>query len=162
MPNICVAPMSVAAREAGKFVVAMYTAPTSANTPPAPCRNRPTLAAVTLPVREEQRPDSHHGRADRHDARGPSRSIADAGDQAERRIAVVEQPHHRGDAHRADPERLRQLRHHDRRRRPHDVLVEVVDRRDQPGDQRARLDRPLTHCSRLRLTDQRLVRHRLT
>jgi hypothetical protein len=36
MPNICVAPMSVAARLAGKFVVAMNAAPTSAKTPPAP------------------------------------------------------------------------------------------------------------------------------
>ena len=66
--------------------------------------------------------------------RGPSRSIADAGDQAERRVAVVEEPDHRRDARRAEAERLRQLRHHHRRRRAQRVLIEVVHRRDQPGD----------------------------
>jgi hypothetical protein len=56
--------MSVAARDAGKFVVAMYAAPTSANTPPAPCRNRPALASWMLPVKEECA-DADHRRADR-------------------------------------------------------------------------------------------------
>jgi hypothetical protein len=50
MPNICVAPMKDAAMVAGKLFVTRYTAPTSANAPPAPCRKRPTFAAVTSPV----------------------------------------------------------------------------------------------------------------
>ena len=45
MPNIWVAPINVAARDAGKLALAIETAPTSAKTPPAPCKNLPTFAA---------------------------------------------------------------------------------------------------------------------
>jgi hypothetical protein len=76
MPNICVAPISVAARDAGKLVVAMYTAPTSANTPPAPCMMRPTLAAALLPVAKRSAPIPTAAAPIGTTRRGPSRSIA--------------------------------------------------------------------------------------
>jgi hypothetical protein len=76
MPNICVAPMSVAAREGGKLVVTMYTAPTSAKTPPAPCRKRPTLAAVPLPVAKSRAPIPTVAAPRGTTPRGPIRSIA--------------------------------------------------------------------------------------
>ena len=76
MPNICVAPMSVAAREAGKFVVAMYAAPISAKTPPAPCSRRPTLAASVLPDANSSAPTPTAAAPIGTTLRGPSRSIA--------------------------------------------------------------------------------------
>ena len=94
---------------------------------------------------EQQRADADRGRAEGTTWRGPSRSIAAPGHQAERRVAAVEEADQRGHAHRAEAEGLRQLRHHDGRRRPERVLVEVVHGRDQPGDA-GRLDALLT-CS---------------
>ena len=76
MPNICVAPMSVAARDAGKFVDAMYAAPMSAKTPPAPCTSRPTLASWLLPVENSSAPTPTAAAPIGTTLRGPSRSIA--------------------------------------------------------------------------------------
>ena len=76
MPNICVAPISVAAREAGKFWVAMYTAPMSANTPPAPCNSRPMLASSLLPVEKSSEPMPTAAAPMGMTLRGPRRSIA--------------------------------------------------------------------------------------
>ena len=76
MPNICVAPMSVAAREAGKFVVAMYAAPISANTPPAPWRKRPTLANCVLPDANSSAPMPTVAAPIGTTLPGPSRSMA--------------------------------------------------------------------------------------
>ena len=76
MPNICVAPMSVAAREEGKFVVAMKAAPTSANTPPAPCMNRPALASVVFPDANISAPTPTAAAPSGTTRRGPMRSIA--------------------------------------------------------------------------------------
>ena len=159
MPNIWVAPMRVAARDAGKLVVAMYAAPTSAKTPPAPCRNRPGARQHRITRREQQRADADRRGTDRDDLAWPELVHRHARDQAERRIAVIEQPDQRGDRGGAEPEGIRQLRHHHRRRRPHDVLVEVVRSSDQPGDH----DRPAGTALRLTRHDSpRLSRARAT
>src|SRR5262249_38880388 len=76
MPNICVAPINVAARDAGKFCVAMYAAPISANTPPQPCRNRPALATVVLPDAKSSAPTPTAAAPNGTTRRGPGRSIA--------------------------------------------------------------------------------------
>jgi hypothetical protein len=75
MPNICVAPISVAARDAGKFDVAMYAAPTSANTPPAPWK-RPTFASERLPDANISAPIPTAAAPRGTTRRGPRRSIA--------------------------------------------------------------------------------------
>ena len=49
MPIICVPPMYDAARRRGSFGDDRRLRP-SQRKPPAPCRNRPTLAAAMLPV----------------------------------------------------------------------------------------------------------------
>ena len=95
---------------------------------------------------EQQRADADRRRADRHHPARPQPVHRHAGDQAERRVAVVEQADHRRHAHRAQAERLGQLRHHDGRRRAQHVLVEVVHGRDQPRDA-GRLERRCIECS---------------
>jgi hypothetical protein len=75
---------------------------------------------------------SDGGRAERDDPARPDPVHQDAGHEAERRVAPVEEAGQRRDAHRAQAEGLRQLRHHDGGRRPERVLVEVVESRDQP------------------------------
>ena len=87
---------------------------------------------VAVAGREHQRADADGGRADRDHLARPQSIERGAGDEAERRVAVVEQPDHRRDRGGGDAERLRQLRHHHRRRRAQRVLIEVVHRRDQP------------------------------
>ena len=76
IPNICVAPINVAARDGGNDDVAMYTAPTSANTPPAPCSRRPTLAASLLPEPNSSAPMPTMAAPMGTTFRGPSRSSA--------------------------------------------------------------------------------------
>ena len=51
-------------------------APTSANTPPAPCRKRPTLAALLLPVANSSAPMPTAAAPMGTTFRGPSPSIA--------------------------------------------------------------------------------------
>ena len=99
------------------------------------------LASVAVAGREHQRADADRGRADRDDLARPQSIQRDAGDEAERRVAVVEEADHRRDAQRREAEGLRQLRHHHRRRRAQRVLVEVVHRRDQPRDRPPSLQR---------------------
>ena len=74
MPNICVAPMRVAAIDAGKLFVAMYTAPMSAKTPPAPCSRRPRLATSPLPVAKRSAPAPTAAAPRGTTRRGPIRS----------------------------------------------------------------------------------------
>ena len=76
MPNICVAPINVAARDAGKLVVAMNTAPTNAKTPPTPCRNLPTPASSGSPVANSSAPTPTKAAPIGTILRGPERSIA--------------------------------------------------------------------------------------
>ena len=87
-----------------------------------------------IPRREQQRADADGGRANGNHLARPEAIHRRARDQAERRVAVVEQADHRGDAQRRQPEGLRQLRHHHGRRRAQRVLVEVVHRRHEPRD----------------------------
>ena len=83
---------------------------------------------------EQQRARPDERSADRHHAARPEPIERHTGDQTERRVAEVEEPDQRPDAHRAEAEGLGELRHHHARRRAQRVLIEVVDRRDQPGD----------------------------
>ena len=101
---------------------------------PRPAGSGRRSRAWLLPEREQQRADADHRRADRDHLARPQPVHRRAGHQAERRIAVVEEADQRGDARGAEAEGLRQLRHHDGRRRAQRVLIEVVHRRDQPGD----------------------------
>ncbi len=101
---------------------------------PRPAGSVPTLASTGSPDANSNAPTPTAAAPIGTTLRGPRLVHRHAGDQAERRIAVVEEPDQRGDRGGTEPEGARQLRHHDRGRRPHDVLVEVVRRRDQPGD----------------------------
>ncbi len=76
MPNIWVNPISVAARDGGKLVVAIYTAPINANTPPAPCNSRPALAIWLFPVANSSAPTPTAAAPSGTTIRGPRRSIA--------------------------------------------------------------------------------------
>src|SRR3954465_15609221 len=76
IPNIWVAPISVAARDAGKLVVAMKAAPTSAKPPPAPAKNRPMLARPLSPVANSNAPTPTVAAPIGTTFRGPIRSIA--------------------------------------------------------------------------------------
>ena len=134
MPNICVAPISVAARDGGKVRASRCRR----RRPARRRRRRPAGSGrrsppALLPVAKSSAPTPTAAAPSGTTFRGPSRSIADAGDEAERRIAVVEEPDHRRDADRGQAERVGQLRHHHRRGRSQRVLVEVVHGRDQPG-----------------------------
>ena len=121
----------------------------SANTPPAPCRSRPMLADLAVAGREQQAPMPTTA-APIGTTRPRAQAVhRHAGDEAERRVAVVEKAHHRRHPERAEAERLRQLRHHHRRCRAQRLLVEVIDRRDQPRD-RGGLD--ASACVRTRLS----------
>ena len=133
MPNICVAPISVAARDGGKVrrrdvggadqrehAAGALQEPADAGELRCCPRRRAARRCRPPPRRSARpaRPEPVHRRA---------------GDEAERRVAVVEEPDHRRDAHRLRPN-APELRHHHRRRRSEAVLKEVVHRRDQPRD----------------------------
>ena len=138
MPNICVSPISVAARDGGKLVVAIYTAPIKREHAAGALQQPAGARHLAVARREQQRADADRRGAERHDHSRPEPVHRRAGDEAERRIAIVEQADQRRDAHRAETEGLRQLRHHHGRSRAERVLVKVVHRRDQPrGHRRA-------------------------
>ena len=91
--------------------------------------------------RKHQCADTDRGRADRDDLPRAEPIQRRAGDQPERRVALVEQAHQRRHRRRAHAERFRELRHHHRGRRSQRVLIEVVHRRDQPRDDGSRCSR---------------------
>ena len=128
--------MSVAARDAGKFVVAMYDRADEREHAARALQKPADARQLAVARREQQRADADRRRADRDDLARAQPIHRDAGHEAERRVAVVEEAGHRRDAHGAQAEGLGELRHHHRRRRSQRVLIEVVHRRDQPGDGR--------------------------
>ena len=134
MPNICVAPISVAAREAGSWWWRCRRRRPARTRRRRPAGTGRRWRASLLPVANSSAPMPTRRRAERDDLARPELIHRHAGDEAERRVAVVEEPDQRGDADGAEAEGVRQLRHHHRRRRAQRVLIEVVDRRDQPGD----------------------------
>ena len=68
--------MSVAAAAGREVRGGDEAAPTSANTPPAPCRSRPALASVGLPDAKSSAPIPTTAAPIGTTRRGPSRSIA--------------------------------------------------------------------------------------
>ena len=94
IPNICVAPIRVAAFDAGKYFVAIYTAPTSANTPPAPCSNLPILPIVWLPVAEEQCSDTNSNCPKRNYLSCTQTIHGSSCNKTERGVAKIEQSNH--------------------------------------------------------------------
>src|SRR5262249_44689166 len=56
-----------------------------------------------------------------------------AGNQAERRITVVEQPDHRSDTNRVERKGIAELRNHHGWSRAKRVLIKIVDCRQKPG-----------------------------
>ena len=97
------------------------------------------LAASLLPVANSSAPMPTAAAPIGTTRRGPSRSIATPGDEAERRVAVVEQADQRRHAHAALRPNASDSCGIITAGAERSVLVEVVHRRDQPRDDR-RLD----------------------
>ena len=136
MPNICVAPINVAARDGGKArrrdVDRADKREDAADTLEKP----PDAGQAGISGREHQRADADRGGADRHDPARAETIDRRTRNQAERRVAPIEEAEQRRDRGRAHAEGFGELRHHHRGRRSQRVLVEVVHRRDQPRDDR--------------------------
>ena len=132
MPNIWVNPISVAARDGGKLVVAIYTAPIKRKHAAGALQQPSDARHLAVPGREQQRADADRRGAERDDHPRAETIHRDAGHEAERRVAVVEEADQRGHTQRAEAEGVRELRHHHRGRRAQRVLIEVVNGGHQP------------------------------
>ena len=98
MPNICVAPIRVAARDGREVGGGDVDGADQREDAAGALQEAADAGERRIAGREQQRADADERGAERHDLARTELVHRDAGDQAERRVAVVEEPDQRGEA----------------------------------------------------------------